>query len=100
MASPVSGPTPIETILIPSDLKSCIIERTASGSDGSPSVSVKNISGFFDLSVGNNKLYTSANGVLPFALICANLLADVLFHFRFSGFINQQTTCFCSVLKA
>ena len=100
MASVVSGPTPMATIFMPSSFKSLIIERTASGSEGSPSVSVRKISGFFDRNVGNKRSYTSASGVLPFAFICASHLAAVLFHCKFSGFINQHVTFFCSVLNA
>src|SRR3972149_3006445 len=43
----VSGPRPIATIFIPKLLNVFTIARTASGSDGSPSLRVKKISGLY-----------------------------------------------------
>ena len=48
----VSLPTPIATILIPIDLNDLTIERTAKGSEGSPSESVKKIFGFLEYKIG------------------------------------------------
>ena len=100
MALNVSLPTPIAVILIPSDLYDFRINLTAFASAGSPSDNVRKISGFFDVKTGSILSYTSANGVPPFAEICANLLAAELFHFISAGFTNQQTTCLSTVLNA
>ena len=48
----ISLPTPIATILIPMDLNDLTIERAANASDGSPSESVKKISGFLEYKIG------------------------------------------------
>ena len=79
-------------MLMPNPLRDFVIFLTASGSEGSPSVNVKKISGLFDCSIGNILSYTSASGVDPLATICANRFAVILFHLTFSCFIDQQTT--------
>ena len=53
MALTVFGPSPKATMLIPKFLKDLVIFLTASGSDGSPSVNVKKMSGLFDCKIGN-----------------------------------------------
>jgi len=64
------------------------------------SVNVKKISGLFDCKIGNILSYTSASGVDPLAIICANLFAVMLFHLILSGFIDQQTIDLSWVLNA